>query len=45
VAYLKKIKAFCKKMATPGQGSGLAKNKITVPSVGFYGHAGERNMY
>ena len=33
---LKKIKAFCKKIATPGQGSALAENKNSIDN--YYTH-------
>jgi len=38
---LKKIKAFCKKIATPGQGSGLAENKNSIDN--YYTH-GQENI-
>ena len=33
VTNLKKIKAFCKKIATPGHGCGSAINKITLMRI------------
>ena len=35
---LKKIKAFCKKIATPGQGSALAENKNSIDNYYTHGH-------
>ena len=42
---LKKIKAFCKKIATPGQGSGLAENKNSIDNYDTHGHGNIRAIY
>ena len=38
ITCLKKIKAFCKKIATPGQGWALAENKNSIDNYYTHGH-------
>ena len=42
---LKKINAFCKKIATPGQGLASAENKNSIDNYYTHGHENIRAIY